>query len=201
MADYIHVRNDNNIVDSVWSSSRTPQAGRTEFFENHPIFAPNWNVTRWERQGVDTYIDIGQGIIVSPPGAEFTQTWILQGGTNSAGTNGTTDLGIGASGATAGIIAITAGELIGLCIAVTDDRTGGTLTGYFVLDGVSQTAAGEFVEINATNLNRDSIVLETPIAFDAQAKLGIRVVASGYGTSGQKNASMGAFIRNVTNID
>jgi len=201
MADYIHVRNSDSIVDSVWSSSRTPIAGRTEFFENHPNFVPNWNVTRWRRDGVNTYTDIGQGIIVAPPGAEFTQTWILQGGTNSAGTNGTTDLGIGASGATAGIIAITAGELIGICIAVTDDRTAGTLTGYFVVNGVSQTAVGEFVQINATNLNRDSIVLETPIAFDAQDKLGIRVVSSSYGTSGQKNAAMGAFIRNITNIE
>lgn len=199
MADYIHVRDTDSIVDSVWSSSRTPQSGRTEYFEEHPTFFPNWNVTRWRRDGVDTYTDIGQGIIVSPPGAEFTQTWTLVGGSGAVGVNGTTELGLGAQAATSGIIAITAGQLIGLCISVTDDRNAGTLTGYFVIDDVSQSAAGQFVQINAVNLNRESIVLADPIDFDFAAKLSLRVVASSYGTSGQKNAVMAAFIRNTTN--
>ena len=55
MADYIWVRNSDGRVMNVATTSSTPPAGTTEYFENHPIFDPLWTNYTWTRTGVDTY--------------------------------------------------------------------------------------------------------------------------------------------------
>jgi hypothetical protein len=63
---YIHYRTSDNIVIGVFLESRTPIAGAVEVHEQHPLFNPKITSTRWERQGVATYVDIGPFLGVDP---------------------------------------------------------------------------------------------------------------------------------------
>jgi hypothetical protein len=59
MANYIHVRDSDNRVVGVFMNSKTPVAGVSEYYENHPSLEPHWGTRIWTRTGVDTYIDSG----------------------------------------------------------------------------------------------------------------------------------------------
>jgi hypothetical protein len=59
MANFIHVRDSDNRVVGVFSESKTPVTGVTEYNEEHPDFLPHWGYRIWTRTGVDTYVDSG----------------------------------------------------------------------------------------------------------------------------------------------
>lgn len=135
---------------------------------------------------------------VGTGGTGVTQTWMLNGGVDSVQTGATLDLATGSEKATGGCVALVDGEVIGISITISATRTGGSVTGFCVLNGVSQNGAGETVIIDATNTTQDHNLFATPIVYSAGDRISIRTTSSGdYNTDGQTDAAICVFHRNT----
>jgi len=178
MASFIHVRDSDNIVVAVFSTTQTPAVGVTEFNENHPVFIPPISINQWERTGVDTFVD--NGPITGVPdvslrthnGAIFL---VIEDGTENAIW--------GEPANNIGINMFRAGEVIGMSVVMNRSREFGTAEFHMTVDGVLQSAETFFID--GTDTISNSIEYVTPITFAANQFVSISSVNVGYkGDSG-----------------
>jgi hypothetical protein len=162
--DYIHVRDSDAIVQGVFSNSRTPLTGHTEYNETHPVFLPSVTTTRWERQGVNTYVNIGVSILPDDEDKEF-MTWVMSGGMEAIPEDGDTAAAWGHEESLAGVTMFRDGRCVGFSVSYEGSFSGGTLQFFMTINGVKQNGVGQTITLTPSSLS-DFIQLDPAIEFD-----------------------------------
>lgn len=116
------------------------------------------------------------------------------GGVTNVGGNATTLALLGALSANSGIIALAAGQIIGVFITLASARTAGTCTAQVLINGVAQTGLGQTAQIDGTNTLRAYAVFPTPISFVRGDYLQIQTVTAAF-TPTAADAVLGAMVR------
>lgn len=192
---FLHVRDSDDVVIGVFSTTRTPSGGVTEFNETHPIFIPAIKSTRWERQGVNTYADIGEDASNPPPEEKDFMTWVQGGGIeNPIAPTGVTIAAWGHEESLTGVKMFRDGEILGWSAVFEGVITAGTMTYCITNGGVAvNDVTYELLLDNTTSDLAKSFV--TPISFDVGDIMSAQVTTAGMTFTGGDDTTLSVWYR------
>jgi hypothetical protein len=191
--NYIHVNDITSYVEGVFKVSQTPMTGRTEYYETHPVFVPVINSTRWERIGVNTYVDQGPSFQV-PPEERLFMTWVQSGGIERIRSNGDTAAAWGHEESLAGVTMFRDGELLAFSVAMEGTTNSGQLEFFMTLNGIKQNGVGQTITITSGEKFK-SLEFSIPIQFNKGDVMGCIVTGSSWNESDSRDCTLSSWYR------